>query len=72
MEEFEVPNEEIKALLNDIGKGIGERLPKGWGMTLFIYSFGKDGEMFYISNSQRGTMIKALQEFIRAQKAKGR
>lgn len=69
-DDYEVVNEEIKALLNDMGKSIGEQLPDGWGMCLLIYTF-EPGTMFYISNAERPGMIKALQEFIRVQKAKG-
>jgi hypothetical protein len=70
-EEFDVENAEIRKLLNDIGHGIGEQLPKGWGMCLLLFTYGERGDMFYISNAERGTMIKALQEFIREQKRRG-
>jgi hypothetical protein len=70
-EEFEVDEPEIRAMLNDIGHTIGDQLPAGWGMTLLIFSFGDGGATFYISNAERGTMIAALQEFVRHQKQRG-
>lgn len=70
-EEFDVDMPAIKAMLNDIGHTIGDQLPEGWGMCLLLFSFGEDGATFYISNAERGTMIAALQEFIREQKRRG-
>ena len=69
-EEYDIRNPEIQAMLKDMGHTIGDQLPPGWGMCLFLFTF--DGEAtFYISNAERGTMIKALQEFIRDQKRRG-
>jgi hypothetical protein len=70
-EEFDVDNPELRAMLNDIGHTIGDQLPAGWGMCLLLFEYGEDGSMFYISNAERGTMITALQEFVRVQKGRG-
>lgn len=66
--DFEVENEELRSLLNTLGRTIGTNLPKGWGFTLLLFSFGDDGATFYISNASRDTMIPALQEFVDEQK----
>lgn len=69
-EEYEIQNEPIRAMLRDVGHTIGDQLPPGWGMCLLLFTF--DGEeTFYISNAERGSMIKMLQEFIREQKRRG-
>jgi hypothetical protein len=34
------------------------------GMALFLFTFGDGAEFTYISNAQRGTMVKTMQEFI--------
>lgn len=62
-ENFTVRNPEIEDKLRDIGKLIGDSLPKTHGFTLLIYRY-EPGEMFYISNSVREDMIKAMKEFI--------
>jgi hypothetical protein len=65
--DFEIRNLEVESKLNEIGHLIGPVLPKGFGFTLLIFSFGPGGSMFYISNSDRRDMIKAMKEFIAKQ-----
>jgi hypothetical protein len=59
--------DQIRSQLNDIGHGIGERLPPGYGFLLLIFTFGEGGSMFYISNGEREDMMAAMREFIRKQ-----
>ena len=61
---YEIENTEIEGVLKDIGGKIGSRLPKGWGFTLAIASYGKDGSTFYISNVERSSAMEMLQELI--------
>jgi predicted hydrocarbon binding protein len=69
-EDYRVPvSDEIKDTLRDMGRTIGKALPKGWGFTLLIYTFGEGGTMTYISNAQREDMLKAMQEFLQKQGA---
>lgn len=69
-EEFEINDDELRTLLNEVGHSIGDRLPSNWGFCLLLFSY-EPGATFYISNAERGTMITALQEFIRKQKERG-
>lgn len=55
-------NEGIEEILKDIGHGIGDKLPPGWGFNLLIFTF-KPGATFYISNAQREDMIRELKDF---------
>jgi len=64
MPKFEVQNTEIEKLLKQIGRAIKKILPKGWGFTLFIFDYGKDGSMFYISTAERFDMLQAIREWI--------
>ncbi len=66
--DYQVKNKEIETKLKGIGEMIGKSLPKGWGFNLMIFSFGKGGSMFYISNGSRNDVIKAMLEFISKQK----
>jgi hypothetical protein len=61
---YEVINKEIEGLLKDVGNGLKERMPDGWGFSLLIFSYGDGGSMFYLSSAQRADMIKAMREFI--------
>ena len=54
----------IRRKLNEIGHGIGESLPPGYGFLLMMFNFGEGGNMFYISNGERHDMLKAMREFI--------
>ena len=68
MDRFEVRNKKIETLLRDIAGIIHENMPAGWGFCLNIFTFGSDGDMFYISDANREDMVIALQEFIDKQK----
>lgn len=70
-EDYDIQNNEIKLLLNDIANVLGPSMPEGWGFCLYVFTFGSEGSMFYVSNAERSTMIQALQEFIREQKSRG-
>jgi hypothetical protein len=71
---YNVRNEEIEAKLKEWGNRIGQSLksdmPRGWGFTLLMYSYGTNpkGGMFYISSAEREDMIKAMEEFIKLNK----
>lgn len=66
---FEVHNEQLETHLRDIGHSIQEKLPKGWGFSLFLFSFGEGGATFYISDGVREDVLKAMKEFIEKQEA---
>lgn len=62
---FRVPvPDDVKETGNRLGGVIGNSLPPGWGFGLFLFTFGPDGTMFWISNAQRSDMVKALSEWI--------
>ena len=65
---FEVQNERMETLLNELSRRVKSNLPPGYGFTLFLFNFGKDGAMYYASSAQRADMILALEEFINKQK----
>lgn len=66
---FEIKNDEVQAMLKDIGQKLHGSMPEGFGFALLMFSFGEGGATFYISDAQRDDMIKAMQEFIDKQKA---
>lgn len=54
--------EEAERKCREIGHIIGAQMPKGWGFTLLLSSFGENGFTTYISSCKREDMIKALFE----------
>lgn len=61
---------EVVGKLQALGKGINKELPFGWGFVLLAFPYGHDGRLNYISNSERGDVVRAMYEFIEATKAK--
>ena len=56
--------EQVKETLQEIAKSIEEKLPENYGFTLLTYEFGEDKRLFYVSNSQRQTVMSAMAEFL--------
>ena len=54
--------EEAEAWARNIGKRLKSELPKGWGFTLLLVSYGENGVMTYLSSCNRQDMIKGLKE----------
>lgn len=61
---YEVEDDLMLHLLQTIGSRVAASMPPGIGFGLFIFNLGPEGAMFWISNSQRDDMMKALREFI--------
>lgn len=59
--------EDVQRLGNVIGSAVGRALPAGWGFGLFLFTYGEGGTMFWLSSAQRDDMVKALQEWMRAE-----
>lgn len=57
---------QANALLQAIAKDIQEKLPDGMGFALLTYEFGDElgRRMFYVSNSDRMDVLRAMAEFI--------
>ena len=57
---MEKVNREVGALIGESIKQSGGN----YGFALFMFSFGDESEMTWISNAEREDMVKALKEFI--------
>ena len=69
---YEVKDDAIRDTMRILGDRIHEALEaagqKGkMGFALFLFEFGEDGAMFYISDAQRNDILKVLAEFIEKQ-----
>jgi hypothetical protein len=66
---YEVDVPEVEAKLKKWGRIIAKDLPQPYGFTLFFFTFGEGGNMFYLSNARRQEMIQTMREFIQKQGA---
>jgi hypothetical protein len=62
---------ELVKLTEEVGYRIGKAMPKGWGFALFIFPFGPNGTMHYVSNANRDDIVTTLMEFIARSQEKG-
>jgi len=60
LHKMEKVNREVGALIGESIKQSGGK----YGFALFMFSFGNEQEMTWISNAERVDMIAALKEFI--------
>lgn len=60
--------DDIRGVMNGIGhmidEAIEEHADRKMGFMLMVFDFGEGSRMSYISNAERGDILKALQEFI--------
>ncbi len=59
--------ENVQKTLQEMAQQTDILLPPGWGFGLFVFTFGEGGTLAWISNAQRGDMVKTLQEWMRAE-----
>lgn len=69
-EDYQIRNELIETLLQQIGGAIGRGIPEGYGFSLQIFKFGGP-EFFYLSNAERGSLMNVLKEWIAKEEKKG-
>lgn len=62
MSQAELPTRLRRAL-----ESAQRELPPKTGVTLFVFDFGSDGGIGYISNAERGDFVRALREWLHEQ-----
>lgn len=62
MEELKI--EDLNEMLNMYGMLLKKMLPENYGFTLLTYPHNEANRLYYVSNSNREDVIKAMQEFI--------
>lgn len=65
-EDFEVRDEDMEAMLKELGGILKDSMPEGWGFTLLMYTYDK-GATFYVSSGHRADVMRMLKEFIAKQ-----
>jgi hypothetical protein len=48
-----------------IGRELKASLPPGVGFAVLVFDIGRKGNLAYVSNAERTSMIEAMREFIR-------
>lgn len=56
--------EDLNEILNMFGMILEKMLPENYGFTLLTYPHNEARRLYYVSNSQREDVIKAMKEFI--------
>jgi hypothetical protein len=64
---YNVRDPEVESKLRELSEHIGARLPEGWGFTLLLFSYGPDGNLFYMSSAEREDVVKVMKEWIARQ-----
>lgn len=60
-----IRNPEMEQLMRQLAAVIKDQLPEGWGFNLFLFQFGENGALFYISDAERSDVINAMKEYVR-------
>lgn len=55
---------ELIAKLNQLARDLRVKLPPGVGFTLFLFDYGQDGHLAYISTAEREDMVKVVREWL--------
>ncbi len=70
---FEIENEAVRKVLNEIAGKIGGALDEGWGFLLMLFSYDdsmvEGGGLFYLSSAERKDVMKMVREWMRRQEA---
>lgn len=70
---FEIENEAVRKVLNEIAGKIGGALDEGWGFLLMLFSYDdsmvEGGGLFYLSSAERKDVMKMVKEWMRRQEA---
>ena len=56
--------QELEADSRRLAEILGKELPEGVGFQLFVFGFGEEGNLAYISNAQREDCILAVREWL--------
>lgn len=60
----ELNKEELTDVLNMIGTIVEKIIPKNYGFIMLTYPHNEAKRLYYVSNSDREDVIKAMEEFI--------
>jgi hypothetical protein len=61
----EIMLHELEDKAAEVGRLIGGSIPEGVGFCLTLFTFGDGGWFTYVSNAERGDMMRALEELLR-------
>lgn len=55
---------EVRGKMQDLAKFVNKQLPFGWGFIVLAFPYGEGGRMNYVSNANRGDVVRTMYEFI--------
>ena len=65
---YEIKDDFAQNRLHAIAENIKPFVPSGWGFTLFLFSYGEGGNLFYISTVDREDGIRIVEEWLKNQR----
>jgi hypothetical protein len=54
----------VEAKCRELAVMLSGKLPKGQGFALFLFDFGAEGNVAYVSTATRDTMREAIKEWL--------
>lgn len=64
---YEVRHAGAERAMRNIARRLKQTMPPGYGFTVLVFSYGEQGELFYMSSALRDDMIRTMKEFIAKQ-----
>lgn len=64
------PRPALERSARKLGRRIAKAIPAGTGFLLFVFDFGDEGNLAYLSNADRESMLTAMKEFIARQEGR--
>lgn len=71
-ERYEVKDEAKQRALRTLATLVDEEVPDGMGFAVFLFDFGSNGALFYMSSAERRDVVSLLKEWIAREEAKER
>ena len=66
-ERYEVRDDDKQRALKTIATMVDGETPEGMGFAVFLFDFGPNGALFYMSSAQRDDIVSMLKEWIARQ-----
>jgi len=69
-ERYEIKSDEKRRALRTIATLVDGQTPDGMGFAVFLFDFGPDGALFYMSSAERQDIVAMMKEWIAREEAK--
>jgi hypothetical protein len=63
-ERYEVQSADKQRALHTIATLVDEQTPDGMGFAVFLFDYGPDGALFYMSSAERAGVLASIKEWV--------